>query len=136
MGRWQNKINNQASPPLQNLQNTDDISLVGSVGMAIDGLENKNDKLTQVLCDKHSDFVDVDGLPLHHCRDKPYSDSEWISRRLKRVALHKRALLAGEYASRYLSTYKNESNEIIKQNKARKNANLWLLRETAHVRTS
>jgi len=130
MGRWQNKVEKAYLSPPQNLLNTDKIS---SVGFAVtsDGHSVIFSNYSEEV--EHHYLIDSTGLPLHHFSEAPHGDSTWIKRRLKRVAQHKRVLLADEYSNRYLLAYTEEANDIKKENKARANANLWLLRVTKHI---
>ncbi|PKH88269.1 hypothetical protein [Colwellia sp. Bg11-28] len=130
MGRWQNKLIKAYLPSPQNLLNMDIDSSVGSVATpdehSLNFLNNGNRT-------EHDYLVDSNGLPLHHCSDEPYGDTAWIQHRLKRVAQHRRMKLADEYSCHYMFAYAQETNDIKKENKARKAANLWLLRVTKHV---
>jgi hypothetical protein len=130
MGRWQNKIEKVCLSPPQNLLNTDKDSSVGFV-------VTPNEHSVNISIDseniEHHYLVNSNGLPLHHCSEEPYGDSTWIKRRLKRVAKHQRVQLADEYSHRYFIAYTEEDSDIKKENKARKNANLWLLRATKHI---
>ncbi|WNC69947.1 hypothetical protein RI845_07370 [Thalassotalea nanhaiensis] len=145
MGRWQEKIKNIHRPTLQNLLNPTELSSVGFVGTSGGHLQikitdneqtPKTDFTVEPAVDKLVLSVDDQGLPLHHCRGEPngicYGDSEWVRYRLQRVAKHKRPMLAHEYSKLYLANFDEESNEIRKENKARKAANSWLREATAH----
>ncbi|MFT7109663.1 MAG: hypothetical protein ACI843_001325 [Psychrobacter glaciei] len=130
MGRWQNKVEKVRLSPQQNLLNTDKDCSVGFVVAP-----NEHTVNFSIDCEKtdHQYLVNSNGLPLHHYSEEPHGDTTWIMRRLKRVAQHKRAELADEYAHRYLLAYTEEASDIKKENKARKNANLWLLQATKHT---
>jgi hypothetical protein len=137
MGRWQDKIIKHLLPSPQNHQKPVSLSFGGFGGLTLVRLENQLANKVSVDSDKAEGecrkFIDSEGLPLCHCRENLNGDSNWIRHRLKRVAVHKRSKLAAEYALRYISVFNQENNETRKENKARKNANLWLLRLTSHA---
>lgn len=132
MGRWQNKLKQACLPSPQNLLNTNSGSSVGSVATpdkhSLNFSSNAKDTEYHYL-------IGTSCLPLHHCSDELYGDTAWIQNRLKRVALHKRVKLADEYSCRYFQAYTEETNEIRKENKARRTANHWLLLKTQYVST-
>ncbi len=133
MGRWQNKLNQAYLSSPQNLLNTNSGSSVGSVATPDEHLLSLSNNGTDT---EHHYLVSTNCLPLYHCSDEPYGDTAWIQNRLKRVALHKRVKLADEYSCRYLHAYAEETNEIRKENKARRIANHWLLLTTKYVSTN
>ena len=110
--------------------NTDIGSFVGFVVASDEHSVNISNNSEEI--ERHY-LVDSHGLPLHHYSVEPHGNSVWIKRRLKRVAQHKQVVLADEYSRRYLLAYTEEANDIKKDNKARKAANLWLLRVTKHI---
>ena len=130
MGRWQNKLEKVCLLPPQNLLNTGAGSSVGSVVTSNGHSINFSNNSEEI---DHGYLVDGNGLPLYHYSAGLHGDSTWIRRRLKRVAQHKQETLADEYSRRYLLAYTEEANDIKKDNKARKAANLWLLRVTKHI---
>jgi len=133
MGRWQNKLKKAYLPSPQNLLNTNSGSSVGSVVTPDEHLVNISNNDTD---SEHHYLVGTNCLPLHHCSDEPYGDTAWIQHRLKRVAQHRRIKLADEYSCRYLQAYAEETNEIRKENKARRIANHWLLLATKYINAS
>jgi hypothetical protein len=137
MGRWQDKIIKHLLPSPQNHQKPVLLSSGGFGGSTLVRLENKLANKVSVGHNKtegeYNKFIDSEELPIYHCCENPNGDSNWIRHRLKRVAVHKRSKLAAEYALRYISVFNQEKNETRKENKARKSANLWLLRLTSHA---
>jgi len=133
MGRWQNKLKKAYLPSPQNLLNTD---IDSSVGFVATPDEHSLKFLNNGKHTEHHYLIDSNGLPLHHCSDEPYGDTAWIQHRLKRVAQHRRMKLADEYSCRYFQAYTEETNEIKKENKARRIANYWLLLTSKYVNTN
>jgi len=129
MGRWQNKVDKAYLSPPQILLNTDKDCSVGFVVASTAHFVNFSIDTEEI---DHHYLVNSNGLPLHHFSQEPHGDSNWLKRRLKRVAQHKRAELADEYSRRYLHAFTEEASGIKKENKARRTANLWLLQVTKY----
>lgn len=140
MGRWQERLKTLQSSPLQNLQNTVINCYVGSVGTQETVLNNKervHSESSEVrlannaIFNEHNQRVNGFYMPVHHYSEPQYGDTDWIRRRLKMVASHKREQLAAEYSEKYQRAFDAEVNEIRKENAARHFANSWLRNATS-----
>jgi len=140
MGRWQLKLQTPLMPPLQNLQNStqqDKLSSVGFGGTQVGNSQDNDLKKGQIefassrCIEQYNQYVTDGGLPVNHFNDQQCGDSNWIRLRLNMVASGKRIQLAAEYSQKYLSAFEAESNEVRRENVARRYANLWLLKVTS-----
>lgn len=61
-----------------------------------------------------------------------YSDSKWIEAKLRRLPSQRRQSVIEEYSSRYKLAFELEPDPIKKANRARFNANTWLLKITKY----
>ena len=61
-----------------------------------------------------------------------YSDSKWIEAKLRRLPTQGRQTVIEEYSSRYKQAFESELDPIKKANRARFNANTWLLKITKY----
>lgn len=59
-----------------------------------------------------------------------YSDSKWIEAKLRRLPSQTRPSVIEEYSNRYKLAFESEPDPIKKANRARFNANTWLLKVT------